>query len=471
MSTLSQIWKKAMQRIPASMEKKGQRIVIFVDIPDPDNILMIIYLLRHYQTHNHDGKIAIVLSPRAIDFSIPSYGAQFPVLRKAFPGDFKALIMPIRNEDLLKERMKTVPEEFKPWFYVDEGCNNKNVLDDTLLYMEVSILRTIHTLDRQRFSRNDYEVYWDQSSLDCSEDHEMKKLGNPAMRHAFHSHDFTYDFDDRELEQYRKIIRGYQGAPSPELRSKLRALCIRYRNRMRRQLGKPASGKEDNGKFEDLVLSRQTHNIHRDGPLPNIRLIIGGPFTEALRYLSGVGIQPPDGVLDKAYRLEATIMAGSRDTSKNIFPNQFNIYADVAAAASVFKMWDDWKIPTMIVPTECVKSSEYQFTLEEAEQMLNKSEHLKTLVKRFDADTGKSGIWCGFDVIAAVAHVQKDIYTWEPVRGDYSDVEGPASNKPYEFKPAPGSTLLMAIPDKEYMAKNRDELEGKIASCVVEDVD
>jgi inosine-uridine nucleoside N-ribohydrolase len=445
---------------------KGQKIIIFVDIPDPDNLFMIIYLLRHYQKNRHDGKIAIVLSPRAVDFSIPRYGALFPTFIKAFKGNLMSLIMPITNEADRERRLQTAPESFKPWVHIDRSCDNGDVREDTILYMEVSILRFIHTLDRQGFSRDEYEMYWDKTSLEDRLAAGTKQLGDPAMRHAFHVHDFTYDFDDQEMADYHDLGRNRTGGPDAGLRTDLRALCERYCARMLQQLGKPKSGGKPYKDFAELIPNRE------NGTSLDAHLVIGGPFTEVSRYLE---------VLPQPHRIEATMMAGSRDRKQNIFPNQFNIYADVPAAAAVLSVFGGSNKTTKIVPTECIKKSEYQFTLTEAYDMLCKSEHLTNLVKRFDEDTGKSGIWCAFDVITAVAHEWKEAYTWEPVKGVYGELQTDTKDqardngsaewyRPYEFKEDPDSKLAMAIPDQKYMASKRNVLMDKITSSIVEDV-
>src|SRR5512141_1867833 len=52
--------------------------IVFVDIPDTDNVLMAFQILRVFP----DEHIAIVLSPRPVDLRVHRYGAKFDDLCK-----------------------------------------------------------------------------------------------------------------------------------------------------------------------------------------------------------------------------------------------------------------------------------------------------------------------------------------------------------------------------------------------------
>jgi hypothetical protein len=51
--------------------------IIFIDIPDPDNILMALQALL-----DSTGRVAIVLSPRIVDLSAARYGPDFAKIKE-----------------------------------------------------------------------------------------------------------------------------------------------------------------------------------------------------------------------------------------------------------------------------------------------------------------------------------------------------------------------------------------------------
>ncbi|KAF1951384.1 hypothetical protein CC80DRAFT_508999 [Byssothecium circinans] len=395
------------------------KIIIFVDIPDPDNLYMIIYLLRRYQNTPLDGKVCIVLSPRILDLRAPHYGPHFRKLLHHCEG-IENLAFPILNQGMLEERIQDVPEEYRQWFYIDEDyAGAESIQEDTELYMEVSILRFVYALTLQGFSTEQYQIYWDRRSLGKSAtETSYDQLGDPAIRHAFHVHDFRYGFNGEKKESYAGIVKEYQGHPSDELRGRLRPLLDSHVKRMLTVL------KQDEPKnfYEDFdALIEDCHDSKRAA---NAHLFIGGPFTEAWRYIyemDGDGDAPAEfqtGTRRGDLPVEVTAMAWSIDNSINIFPEQFNLYADSHSAQAIFRMIETRGTPCRIIPTDSIKQTDYHFKWEDTVEIFGRSKYLSNLVENFDRDTGgdhKDRYWCNFDGIAAVAHDMPELFDWVPM--------------------------------------------------------
>jgi len=52
--------------------------VVFIELPDPDNILMVLHMIRSFPKE----QIAVVLSPRIPDLSVPRYGDELDSIKK-----------------------------------------------------------------------------------------------------------------------------------------------------------------------------------------------------------------------------------------------------------------------------------------------------------------------------------------------------------------------------------------------------
>ena len=68
------------------------KCVVFIDLPDPDNILMVLHAIRSFSKQ----KIAIVLSPRILDLSVPRYGGEFDSTKKEV--GFEKMALPITTD-------------------------------------------------------------------------------------------------------------------------------------------------------------------------------------------------------------------------------------------------------------------------------------------------------------------------------------------------------------------------------------
>ncbi|KAF2251708.1 hypothetical protein BU26DRAFT_502326 [Trematosphaeria pertusa] len=436
-----------------------EKIVIFVDIPDPDNLSMIMYLLSYYRKHAHFEKIAIVLTPRILDLRVPRYGKHFKKLLGVV-NDVKELIMPITKKEQL-DHFKDVPQELRKWFYVDEDYDEASVREDTAYcYRSVSIMRIVRALTEQGYTPNEYDLYWDEKSL------KVGKVGDPAMRHAFHVHDFKYGFNEEEMRRYENIT-GAAEEPSIKLHDNLQELCKNYTCRVHDEL------KERLGVRTAWELIKSFDDLIEDGKKglnPNSRFFIGGPFTEAARYIRS------NENIDGGCPVEVTAMAGTMTADRNIFKNQFNIHADVESAERVLRFLQDRQIPTKIVPTEAIKGV-LEISTDEYCEAFKKSRYLCRLIRQYDEDKGATGKWYNFDGITAMTVDHDDLFEWIPVNVrsenemDEETVRLGNTDPRVVFEhsnPGEGSSLKMAQL-KEVTEEKKGRILKYMASCIVED--
>jgi hypothetical protein len=383
----------------SSAEAPGTSITVFVDIPDPDNIHMIIYLLRYY-----NGPISIVLSPRAVDLRAPRYGSEFTTLSEACDGDINKLCYPIRTEEELSKRLSKVSPAYEKWFYIDEDCNTTSVREDSELYMDVSTQHVMYVLDQQGFPRDAYQIYWDETSLkiDQTATTQRFRLGTPAMRHAFHVHDFKYYFDESEKKQYQQIT-----ADAPErrlsntLRGGLRGLLQRHRARMHEELGSPESTFRP---LTDFSKSATKNGAEHE-------FVIGGPFTEVLSVLK-----------HEIIPTKVTAMVGSLGKGINVFPNQFNLHADLDSGTQVLRYLQKSSIRTDIIPTDSVKQPDIVCTGDNLKEGF-RSNLFRGMVHEYLKDTGDKKDWYNFDGLTAIAHCSPELFDWTPAASEWWDSE------------------------------------------------
>ena len=73
---------------------------------------------------------------------------------------------------------------------------------------------------------------------------------------------------------------------------------------------------------------------------------------------------------------------------KNIFPNQFNLHADLDSAKRFLEVIKDKRIPLKLVPTECIKGSKFELDQKELEQVLKDAPEVKSLGYRWWKGSG-----------------------------------------------------------------------------------
>ncbi|RYP08967.1 hypothetical protein DL765_008610 [Monosporascus sp. GIB2] len=183
--------KQAQQGGPSSLaggRPQSGPCIVCVDVPDPDNFLMVLRVLRDHRDHHVD----IVVSPRPVSFAAIPYGAAFLEMtkREENPIPVPIVLGRVTREKQLEIRSNpNVKASEKAWFYVDEDLTNPEVKVDTDIYLEVARFRLITFLDNHGISRSRYSLYRETNL-------ESAKTIVPGMHHAFHKPDFAFDFKD-----------------------------------------------------------------------------------------------------------------------------------------------------------------------------------------------------------------------------------------------------------------------------------
>ncbi|KAF3031604.1 hypothetical protein E8E11_001836 [Didymella keratinophila] len=401
--------------------------IVFVDIPDPDNILMILYVLAVSK-----GRVAIVLSPRIVDLSVVRYGKEFSAMNKDL--GFKVMFDPITEGE-----EPEVPDEWKKFFQPDGTLSDPKVNKDTRLYVRVSKQRIEECIEEQFPGRKDYEIFWDPKS--------MENIKKPDMRHALHVADYAFNFNDNEREKYTQIVREYTKSGS-RLRRGLRGICDEY---IARQRAERDSSLEPTD-IQKLFQANMT--------VEKAKLIIGGPLTEALLY-----IKHTKGKLVGVY-----VMMGTLTNDRNMREGvQFNVGKDPESANEFLnKIMTDW-IRTLLVPTECCKGKDeenpcpyaldpkgYQDLLE------SKSPLLYKMVGLWMQETGQKASYNPFDWITAIAAEKETIFKrWVPVTHKPCQSGKGVTNVVFARTQRP-SPIFMAKPNYEYMSNKTKEVRNEM---------
>ncbi|RYO78668.1 hypothetical protein DL766_004889 [Monosporascus sp. MC13-8B] len=404
--------------------------IVCVDIPDPDNFLMVLRVLRDHRDHHVD----IVISPRPVSFAAIPYGPAFLEMtrREENPVPVPIALGRVTPERQLEIRSNpNVRDSEKAWFYVDEDLTKPEVKEDTNIYLEVSKFRLITFLDNHGISRSRYSLYR-EANLDSA------KTIVPGMHHSFHKPDFAFDFKDMFFYGSEKAaqIAGLTGSDAQRFDAMCKA-AIKASDIPQTPDGTKAAALRSSALFEAAVTkekddpdgymlsqkrredTRLLCNVYRQlkakecstltfGSIEslvkkyrgtNIKplLYLGGPFTEALKIIKAL----------KGPRIGPIIaMAGATHGNSNIFANQFNILIDTASALEMLWMAQAKEIDLTLLPTECVKGTAYTLSWTDFEQKVAPwSPHTSDLYHQWAPNSPVNL----FDLLAAMS-VTTDLY-------------------------------------------------------------
>jgi hypothetical protein len=390
--------------------------VVFVAIPDPDNILMILYVLAVFK-----GRVAIVISPRVVDLSVVRYGERFTEMKDKL--GLETMIRPITKGN----EPADIPKEWGEFFQADSTLSDPKVLKDTALYVRVSKARIKECIEERFPQGKSYEIFWDPDSL--------SKTKEPYMRHAFHAADYTFNFNKKELEKYHEYRKENRGS---SLRKRRRKLCRRYITRVTKDTDH-VSTKPEPMDVKDLFEANRE--------VKDARLIIGGPLTEALQYIESVENRPK-----VVYTMLGTL---TEDCNLSGRP-QCNLRKDMTSAFNFLeKIKRDW-IPLFAVPTEGCKGKgvdnlcPYVPESHQWQDWLENSPVLHSVVRRWVEETGLVTDYSPFDLITAIAAKMQDIFNWIPVTYEAHRSDTTITNITFA-ETLQGSPIFMVDADYAYM--------------------
>lgn len=390
--------------------------VVFVDISDPDNILMILYVLAVFT-----GRVAIVISPRVVDLSVVRYGEGFTKMKDRL--GLETMMEPITEG----KEPADIPEEWGEFFQADSTLSDPKVFKDTALYVRVSRARIKECIEERFPEGKSYEIFWDP--------HSLSKTEVPDMRHAFHAADYTFNFNDEEYKKYQEYTKKYRGS---QLRKLRRKQCRRYITRVAKDTG------HDSSRLEPMDV-KDLFEANRE--VKDATLIIGGPLTEALMYIESVEMRPKD----------VYTMLGTLTEDRNLAGRpQFNLKKDTTSAFNFLeKIKREW-IPLFAVPTEGCKGKgvddpcPYVPESDQWQDWLGNSPVLRNVIQRWVEETGLVTDYSPFDLITAIAAKMRDIFNWTPVTHEARRSNTTITNIAFA-KTLQGSPIFMVEADYMYM--------------------
>ncbi|KAH7025083.1 uncharacterized protein B0I36DRAFT_332501 [Microdochium trichocladiopsis] len=413
-----------------------REILVFVDVPDVDNVLCCLSIIKGYP----DRRANIVLAPRPVDFAVKLYpgpddaqGRSGPVERALFKIIPKLPDGKLDIATMVRRKMTayTTPpewvneiedEDVLPYFTtpdrifeIGEGNDKNGLKEDTRLYMKTSAYRIASFLRSRGIPSSRYRLYWDEAS--------MEKIA-PGMRHASHVPDYTYGYTKpkkepseekvteekvteekkaeitaiEELAEHERIL---QVDNADERRRRLRQFCERYNN------AEEEKCKRDGintilSPFDDLIAEQKQRSEslqQRDWPV-----MIGGPFTEALKWLQ-----------EDLPMTSVTAMACFISGRENILSNQFNVAVDLWSAWQFLDKVKQKNIPTLLVPTECVKAKEWRISKEDLDRAFAGHEDIRTAVEEFTNQSKALESVTLYDWVASIIARDHDMLPTKPI--------------------------------------------------------
>jgi inosine-uridine nucleoside N-ribohydrolase len=396
-------------------------VVVFVRIPDPGSILMLLEVFRQYP----EEKVAIVFYPRVVDLSASLYGSDFKAIRKYV--DMNDMAVPIRGEDMKSPTWDNVPAKLKKWFYVDATMSEPSVREDTRLCMKASCHQLVAALQEHGVGFGRYAIFFDVDS---------KK--RPDTRHASQVPDFTYNFSPEEMQKYREVTSLYREPQDRNLRKTLRDLINTYIERQPQEL----ELFQEIHSFKKLLLANKTQVA---------TMIISGPFTEPLKYLEKT--PPPERIL---------AVGGSSDSCDN--GTQFDFWTDFNAAKELLAQVEKKKISLRLIPVECVRRTSdrcpFYLSCSTYKQILGHDSMLYRMITRHIKNTDRKRRYLALDWCAAITLTEPDLFRWENVKftvGKTSD------RRTVKFRTIENnnkdSTIWIATDDYPYLTTKRRELK------------
>lgn len=368
----------------------SKEILVFVDIPDPDNLLCCLSLLRG----NPNAHVYIILSPRPVDFSVEPYPL---AVYKMFSTE--QFITPYSKAP---DWVQTIsdPEIKKHFTRVDAVFDGEEIDKNTRIYMETSAYRFARFLEDRGVSRNQYDIYWDEAS--------MEKIC-PGVRHAQHRPDYTYGYDHTyDCDETSKKLRENQLAEHDEImklsdplepvksdeitdeqhdeargqwktalknmqnqrRNRLRKFCKKYNEYQQAFWVKKHVSKPILSKFDALI------KMFEDTPrkAEDMSTVVGGPLTELYKWV--VQKKKPTGPLVK--------MLVFIDGKDNKLPNQFNCHVDLVSAWKFLRHAVKHQVQVLLVPTECIKSESWKLSEKELGEIFDGHASVWQLFKKFN---------------------------------------------------------------------------------------
>ena len=255
-----------------------------------------------------------------------------------------------------KDGRLDVPEDVRKWFAWDADFTEDYVREDSEIHLWVSVVRFISFLHEHGIGLDRFRIYSDEETRSI---HSSLTVG---IHHPAEVLDFTWDFNAKEHDDYnnavdeawREHMDNDKTIHSHWLRHKVGSICKAYIKRRTEELEIPHPRIIIN-KLDELIKLNLHANI-------SPRMLIGGPFTEPLKYLKAT-----DGKVELIFAMSFYTVG-----AVNLFENQFNLFVDLKSAEELVEFVERKRIPMSklaaslstlrllmtliaVLPTECVK--------------------------------------------------------------------------------------------------------------------
>ncbi|KAH8650018.1 hypothetical protein BX600DRAFT_105157 [Xylariales sp. PMI_506] len=425
----SRMKKKDMDSKNSNFKVRQTGQVVFVDAPDPDNLLMCIQSIR-----DSEDPVAVVLCPRPLDLTVKPYDDEVRTeMREKFGREhIKMTLYPLKSYPDWWEKLSPHAREFfAPDAFFSDAKEKPELFgyisEDQILYMKVTALRFACKLDEIGTPRDRYTFYWDPKAMD-------RVVG--AVRHAAHIPDYSYGFNDQEQERFEVANAMPTGTKRREV---LLSILNDYVSK-RVKYFELSSVDEMLHNFDELL------DTNHDRKGPGATLVVGGAFTDVLRYIdSGLPLG------------DVYAMGGFLSGQQNLFKNQFNFNVDMQSAEE-FLRWSEGRMAEehrrrlTLIPTECCKGDRcpFQLAADEVDDIFRDAPTVHRLMLRYKADTKAANILL-FDWIAALVIRNGDLLPTRPYNWYLDD-------DVIRFREQADGPVNMCINDEEYMKRTKPDL-------------
>ncbi|GBE88626.1 hypothetical protein SCP_1400310 [Sparassis crispa] len=242
----------------AKMSTQGPLALAVVDARNPASVAMPV---RAFFLHPKQTGIHCILNTSPVDFSVRPYGSKHATVEHIVGRD--------KARTPLKETpswIDTIPDELKPFFERDKGCDDSEVREDTILAMQATAVTLTSILNEATHDYQDCMFYMNKESI-----------GDVLLdeRHAYRTYNFIWRLNDDELAEYKRFI----DAPTTGdvLRGQIRKLCQQYIQRMFDEVYIDG--------LDDMLSDIKMLDSHLGKNHSCVIALAGAPLTEALPHV------------------------------------------------------------------------------------------------------------------------------------------------------------------------------------------
>ena len=394
-----------------SKQARAAPWIVSIDIPYPDNFMLVSHLSK-LNTEENDDTLAVILSPRPLCLKAVPYGHKYHQILQAvnwassyeegckeFPTGFRRMAMHLDAETYVKaDWIHKLPQKYKVWFYPDPDITNKSVKEDTEFYVRFSALRLREYLDAQGIGRDEYMIYWDPESMFKT---------RPVLRHAFHVPDFTFGFDPSDTRKYLDLVNEHISAVEeyngPLLSDKLREETLSLINSYIQKHDDSESHGLSVLKLDDLIVANREEYLDAD-------MFVSGSFTEALKCVS-------NGFIDRVVG-----MGGAFDNAANILPSQYKFYVDAHAVREMIDLAKNHAEDLILITTDVVKDQHFNLKITELDECMSAFPASLNLISQYlNTSHFNHGEYCPSGMILGLIESHPHFFTTK--RANISDEE------------------------------------------------